>query len=94
MTLACYAQYESGLPAYVLDSANVSPKLLGIAVAVNAVLVAALTGPVVAATKRHSPTSLLAACAGIWIGCWALFGIPLIASGLGSAAVLAGYAGF
>lgn len=94
LTLACYAQYESGLPAYALDAVNVSPRLLGIAVAINAILVAALTAPVVAATKNHSPTTLLAACATIWIGCWALLGLPLLVSGVGGAAVFAGYAMF
>jgi MFS family permease len=60
ITLACYAQYDAGLPAYVLDSTSVTPALLGTAVAINAVLVAVLTGPVVAYTRRRSGTTLLA----------------------------------
>jgi MFS family permease len=93
LMLACYAQYESGLPAYALSSVHVSTKLLGVGVAVNALLVAGLTGPVVAITRKHSPTTLLACCAGIWILCWVVFGAPLLASGIGSGAVLIGYAG-
>ena len=94
LDLACYAQYESGLPAYVLDSLSVSPKLLGTAVAINAILVAVLTGPVVALTRNQRPTVLLAACAGVWIGCWLLLALPLFAAGLASMAVLGGYAAF
>jgi MFS family permease len=92
LTLACYAQYESGLPAYALTSLHVSPRVLGLAVAVNAILVAALTAPVVALTRRREPTTLLAACAGLWIGCWALLALPLLHLGAASVLVVAGYA--
>jgi MFS family permease len=94
LDLACYAQYESGLPAYVLNSLSVSPKLLGTAVAVNAILVAALTAPVVALTRRQAPTVLLASCAAIWIGCWLLLAVPMIWAGMAPMAVLGGYAAF
>lgn len=94
LTLACYAQYESGLPAYALGALHVSPRVLGVAVAVNAVLVAVLTGPVVAATRRHDPASLLAACAGLWVGCWLLLGMPLLHVGSAAGLVVAGFAAF
>lgn len=103
LMLACYAQYESGLPAYALGSLHVSPKVLGVAVALNALAVAALTGPVIALTRRRDPATLLAACAWLWIGCWTLLGLPLLhlgslgaSSGAGSAAVLVvvGYTAF
>jgi MFS family permease len=92
VTLACYAQYDAGLPAYVLDSTSVTPALLGTAVAVNAVLVAVLTGPVVAYTRRRSGTTLLAVCAGLWIGCWVIFGLPLFISGIDGLFVMLGFA--
>jgi MFS family permease len=69
ITLACYAQYDAGLPACVLDSTTVSPALLGTAVAINATIVAVLTGPVVAYTRKRRDTSLLAVCALLWVGC-------------------------
>lgn len=94
LTLACYAQYESGLPAYALGSLDVTPRLLGVAVAVNAVLVAVLTGPVVAFTRRHDPASLLATCAAIWIGCWLVLALPLLHAGPAAAYVVVGYAAF
>lgn len=92
LDLACYAQYDSGLPAYAIGALHVRPSTLGIGVALNALVVAALTGPVVAMTRKHSPTTLLASCAGLWVVCWLVFGAPLMISGIGSATVVIGYA--
>lgn len=92
ITLACYAQFDAGLPAYVLKSTTVAPSVLGGAVAVNAVLVAVLTGPVVAYTRRRRGTSLLALCAVLWVGCWAVFGLPLVIGGFDSMFVFLGFA--
>jgi MFS family permease len=78
ITLACYAQYDSGLPAYLLSATSVSPAQLGGAVAVNAVLVAVLTAPVVALTRSHRSTSLLMTCAALWVVCWLVFALPLV----------------
>lgn len=94
LTLAGYAQYESGLPAYVLTVLDVSPATLGVAVAVNAVLVALLTAPVVRGTRKVAPATLLAACAGIWVAVWLLFAAPMLHRPAASAFVLAGYALF
>jgi MFS family permease len=92
ITLACYAQYDAGLPAYVLNSTTVSPALLGTAVAVNAIIVAVLTGPVVAYTRKRRGTSLLAVCALLWVGCWVIFGLPLVISGADGLFVVVGFA--
>ena len=93
ITLACYAQFDAGLPAFVLDSTNTSPATLGSAVALNAILVAVLVGPVVAFTRRRQGTSLLALCAVLWVGCWLIFALPLITSGSDSLYVFLGFAG-
>ncbi|MGI8665518.1 MAG: MFS transporter [Jatrophihabitans sp.] len=92
ITLACYAQFDAGLPSYVLTSTSVGAPLLGGAVAVNAVLVAVLTGPVVAYTRRRHATSLLATCAMAWVGCWLLFGLPLVIAGHDADFVVLGFA--
>ncbi|MEO6702466.1 MAG: MFS transporter [Jatrophihabitantaceae bacterium] len=92
ITLACYAQYDAGLPAYVLTATSVGPAGLGAAVGLNAVLVAVLTAPVVAFTRRRRGTSLIAACAAIWVGCWIVFGLPLLLSGNDSSFVVLGFA--
>jgi hypothetical protein len=90
LTLACYAQYDSGLPAYALGSLHVRPSTLGIGVALNAIVVSLLTVPVVALTRRYAPTTLLAWCAGLWIGCWLIFALPLVVGGSGGAALASG----
>lgn len=77
ITLACYAQYDSGLPAYLLSSTSFTPAQLGGAVAVNAVLVGLLTAPVVALTRGRRSTTLLATCASLWVVCWLVFALPL-----------------
>jgi MFS family permease len=92
ITLACYAQYDSGLPAYLLSATTVTPAQLGAAVAVNAVLVAVLTGPVVAATRNSRSTTLLATCAALWVICWLLFGVPLFLHGLDVTFMFVGFA--
>jgi predicted MFS family arabinose efflux permease len=92
ITLACYAQYDAGLPAYVLKATDVDPSALGSAVAMNAVLVAVLTGPVVVFTRRRQGTSLLAVCAAIWVVCWLIFGLPLFLHGRDTAFVMLGFA--
>lgn len=94
LTLACYAQFDSGLPSYALTVLHVAPTTLGTAVAVNAVLVAALTAPVVRATRSTSPALLLATCAGLWIGVWLVLAAPMLHQASASALVIAGYALF
>ncbi len=91
LMLACYAQYDSGLPAYALGTLHVRPSTLGLGVALNAVVVSALTVPVVALARRREPSTLLAWCGGLWIGCWLIFGLPLVASSSATGAVLIGY---
>ncbi len=91
LMLACYAQYDSGLPAYALGTLHVPASTLGVGVALNAIVVSALTVPVVALARRHQPTTLLAWCGGLWIGCWVIFGLPLLASSTATGAVLIGY---
>jgi MFS family permease len=91
LTLACYAQYDSGLPSYALTVLDVAPATLGTAVAVNAVLVGLLTAPVLRATRRWSPATLLALCAAVWIGVWLVLAAPLAVHGGAAAFVVTGY---
>lgn len=94
LTLACYAQYDSGLPSYALIVLDVDPAILGTAVALNSVLVAALTAPVVRGTRSVSPATLLALCGATWIVVWGVFAVPLGVPGGAAAFVLLGYALF
>jgi MFS family permease len=94
LTLACYAQFDSGLPSYALTVLDVAPTTLGTAVAINAVLVAALTAPVVRATRGTSPATLLIICAALWIGVWLVLAAPMFGLSPASTFVVAGYALF
>lgn len=94
LTLACYAQYDSGLPSYALTVLHVAPATLGTAVAINSVLVALLTAPVVRGTRSSSPATLLAICAALWVGVWLVFAAPLAVRGHAEGFVLLGYALF
>ncbi|WP_375484230.1 MFS transporter [uncultured Jatrophihabitans sp.] len=94
LTLACYAQFDSGLPAYALSVLDVPATTLGTAVAVNAVLVAALTAPVVKATRSVPPAVLLGVCATVWIGVWLVLAAPMLHALPAPAFVIAGYALF
>lgn len=94
LTLACYAQFDSGLPAYALSVLDVAPATLGTAVALNAVLVAILTAPVVRLTRRVAPAKLLALCGGLWVGVWLVLALPLLHAGFASGVIVAGYALF
>lgn len=94
LTLAFYAQYDSGLPAYALTVLHVPTSTLGTAVAVNAVLVALMTAPMVRATRRVSPATLLAACGGTWIVVWVLLAAPMLHLAPGSATLVGAFALF
>jgi len=94
LTLALYAQFDSGLPSYALTVLDVNPKALGTAVAVNAVLVALLTAPVVRATRTVRPAVLLACCGALWIAVWLVLATPMLHRAWSSTLVLAGYALF
>ena len=73
---------------------HVAPQTLGTAVALNSVLVAVLTAPVVRGTRHASPALLLALCAGLWIGVWLVFAAPLLVGAPAAGFVLLGYALF
>jgi MFS family permease len=77
LALALYAQFNAGLPALVLTGLHAGTHVFGIAVAVNACLVAALTAPVVALTRTRSAGRLLAGSSLLWLTGWVLLALPL-----------------
>lgn len=92
ITLACWAQYTSGLPAYALTALHVSPRSLGVSIAVSELLVASLTSLVVARTRHIAGPQLLAVAGMVWAGCWAVFSLPLFTDLDPGAAVFGGLA--
>jgi Major Facilitator Superfamily len=92
ITLACWGQYTSGLPAYALTTLHVSPRSLGVSIAVSELLVASLTSIVVARTRHVAGPQLLAVAGLVWAACWVLFALPLFTGLDPGAAVFAGLA--
>ena len=70
VTLGFYAQFESGLPAYALLFLDVPERTIGIAAAVNCLVIVALQMVVVRWTARRDAASLLVVVGVIWVACW------------------------
>ncbi len=82
-----YAQFETGLPAFALQSLSVEPTVVGTAAAVNCVVIVGLQWLVVRLTGDRDGAGLLVVVGAIWVGSWllleaALFVSPHVASAL------------
>ena len=75
VTLGFYAQFESGLPAYGLLFLDVPERTIGIAAAVNCLVIVALQMAVVRFTARRNAASLLVVVGLVWVGCWAVMAV-------------------
>jgi MFS family permease len=72
-----YAQFETGLPAFALQSLSVAPSTVGTAAAANCLVIVALQWLVVRLTGRHHGAALLVAVAAIWVMSWLLLEVAL-----------------
>ncbi|HEY7042598.1 MAG TPA: MFS transporter [Nocardioidaceae bacterium] len=75
-----YAQFETGLPAFALQSLSVEPTVVGTAAAVNCVVIVGLQWLVVRLTGSQSGAALLAVVGGIWVASWLLLEVALFVS--------------
>ncbi len=80
-----YAQFETGLPAFALQSLSVDPTIVGTAAAVNCLVIVGLQWLVVRLTGNSHGAGLLAVVGTIWVASWllleaALFVSPQVAS--------------
>ncbi|EWT02384.1 membrane protein [Intrasporangium oryzae NRRL B-24470] len=86
LALGFYAQFESGLPAYALTVLDVRETSIGLAAAVNCIVIVALQVVVVRLTARRGAGSLLMAVGAIWVLAWVVLSVaqlsPAIASTL------------
>ncbi|MBB2987925.1 MFS transporter [Terracoccus luteus] len=86
LALGFYAQFESGLPAYALTVLDVRESTIGLAAAVNCLVIVALQVVVVRLTAKRSAPSLLMVVGGIWTLSWVVLSVaqlePAIASAL------------
>ena len=70
LALGFYAQFESGLPAYALTVLHVHETTIGLAAAVNCVVIIVLQMGVVRLTARRSGATLLMGVGGVWTLSW------------------------
>lgn len=94
LALGFYAQFESGLPAYALTVLDVDASAIGIAAAVNCLVIVALQVVVVKLTAKRSAPTLLMLVAGIWVFSWLLLSAAHLAPGLAAAIFITTYGVF
>jgi MFS family permease len=85
LALGFYAQFESGLPAYALTVLDVEETTIGLAAAVNCVVIIALQMVVVRATANRAAPTLLMGVGAIWTASWLLLAAASQAPGLAAA---------
>ncbi|MEV0842240.1 MFS transporter [Actinocatenispora sera] len=75
LSLAFYAQFEAGLPAYALSYLHVDGMTIGLGAAVNCATIVALQFVVLRVTAHRQPGPMLMLVGGIWVLCWSLLGL-------------------
>lgn len=75
LALGFYAQFEAGLPAYALTVLHLEEQTIGLAAAVNALVIVALQFIVVRLTANRGAASLLMVVGGIWTLAWMVLSI-------------------
>ncbi|MFY1677677.1 MFS transporter [Streptomyces sp. WMMC905] len=71
---ACYGQFESGLSAYGVEAAGVSPSTLGTALAANTLVIVVAQFAVLKFVERRKRTRVIAAVGLIWAVAWLMAG--------------------
>lgn len=82
-----YAQFETGLPAFALQSLSVPASTIGTAAAVNCLVIVGLQWLVVRVTRRHSSAVLLVVVGAVWAVCWLLLELALFTDPSRAAAI-------
>lgn len=85
LSLGFYAQFESGLPAYGITVLDVDPAAIGMAAAINCLVIVALQVIVVKLTAKRSAPVLLMAVGSIWVVSWLILSVAQFAPGIASA---------
>jgi MFS family permease len=85
LALGFYAQFESGLPAYALTVLHVHETTIGLAAAVNCVVIIALQMLVVRLTAKRSGATLLMGVGAIWTLSWLVLSAASVAPELSAA---------
>lgn len=94
---ACYGQFESGLSAYGVEAAGISPSTLGIALAANTAVIVIAQFAVLKFVERRKRSRVIAAVGLIWAVAWIAAGYAGLGHGsqaMATAAFITTYALF
>ncbi|MEW2525413.1 MFS transporter [Streptomyces sp. NPDC047071] len=94
---ACYGQFESGLSAYGVEAAGISPSTLGIALAANTGAIVVAQFAVLRFVERRRRSQVIAAVGLIWAVAWIAAGYAGLGHGsqaMATAAFISTYALF
>ncbi|MER6093744.1 MFS transporter [Streptomyces bluensis] len=94
---ACYGQFESGLSAYGVEAAGISPSALGTALAANTAVIVVAQFVVLRFVERRRRSRVIAAVGLIWAVAWGVAGYAGLGDGsqaMATAAFVSTYALF
>ncbi|MFC5668661.1 MFS transporter [Streptomyces incanus] len=94
---ACYGQFESGLSAYGVEAAGISPSTLGTALAANTLVIVIAQFVVLRLVERRRRTRVIASVGLLWAVAWAVAGYAGLGNGsqaMATAAFISTYALF
>ncbi|MER7177448.1 MFS transporter [Streptomyces mesophilus] len=97
MFFACYGQFESGLSAYGVEAAGISPSTLGFALAANTGAIVVAQFLVLKFVERRKRSKVIASVGLIWVVAWIFAGYAGLGHGsqaMATAAFISTYALF
>jgi MFS family permease len=97
MFFACYGQFESGLSAFAVEVARISPTMLGVALAANTTAIVLAQFAVLKLVERRRRSRVVAFVGLIWTVAWVAAGVSGLVSGspvIATAAIISTYALF
>ncbi|MGP3985053.1 MFS transporter [Streptomyces sp. KR80] len=97
MFFACYGQFESGLSAFAVEVARISPTMLGVALAANTTAIVLAQFAVLKLVERRRRSSVVAFVGLIWTVAWVAAGVSGLVPGspvIATASIISTYALF
>ncbi|MDR2254584.1 MAG: MFS transporter [Arthrobacter sp.] len=85
LALGFYAQFESGLPAYALTILRAEASTIGLAAAVNCIVIVALQVIMLKLTAKRPAPVLLMGVGAIWVAAWLVLASAELAPGIAPA---------
>lgn len=97
INFACYGQFESGLSAFAVNVARISPAMLGVALAANTAVIVLAQFVVLKLIERRRRSRVIALVGLVWTMAWAVAGVAGLVPGsqaFGIGAIISAYALF